>query len=317
MRVLVLGGTQFLGRAVAESALAAGHELTLFNRGRSKPDLFPEAERLRGDRDGDLAALAGRRWDAIVDTSGYVPRVVRESAELLRDSGQYTFVSSCSVYASFGEPATESSAVATVADATTEDVAQHYGALKALCEKVVEKVFAGRALHVRAGLIVGPYDPTGRFTYWPHRVARGGEVLVPGAPERPVQAIDVRDLGEWIVRSAETGLSGTFNASSPPFPMRELLEACSGDAAFTHVDEGWLVERDVGQWVELPLWIDSRNPEWRAFMETDVAKAVAAGLTIRPLAETARGALEHARPVEGVGLMPEREAELLAEWHAG
>ena len=315
MRILLLGGTRFLGRAMADAALAAGHELTLFNRGETNAELFPEAEKLRGNRDGDLSALEGRRFDAVVDPSGYVPRVVRASAELLRESGHYTFVSSCSVYASFAEPATESSAVATVED-ETEDVEAHYGALKALCEDVVEEVFPGRALHVRAGLIVGPHDPTGRFTYWPHRIARGGEVLVPGAPDRPAQLVDVRDLGEWIVRSAEAGLAGPFNAISPPFPLREVLAACPGDATYTHVDEAWLVERAVGQWMELPLWIDTANPDWRRFMETDVSKAVAAGLTFRPLAETARGALEEAQLVDGVGLAPEREEALLAEWHA-
>ncbi len=316
MRVLVLGGTKFLGRAVAEAALAAGHELTLFNRGETNPELFPEAEKLRGNRDGDLTALEGRSWDAVIDPSGFVPRVVRASAELLRDSGHYTFVSSCSVYPSFAEPATEESPVATVEDESTEAVEEHYGALKALCEGVVEDVFPGRALQVRAGLIVGPHDPTGRFTYWPHRVARGGEVLVPGEPERPVQFIDVRDLGEWIVRSAEAGLTGTLNAISPPFPVADLLASLPGEATFTHVDEAWLVERDVGQWMELPLWIDTGNPEWRRFMETDVSKAVAAGLAFRPLDETARGTLEEASLVDGVGLTPEREADLLAAWHA-
>jgi 2'-hydroxyisoflavone reductase len=317
LKLLILGGTKFLGRAIADTALAAGHELALFNRGETNPALYPEAEKLRGDRDGDLSALAGRRWDAVIDPSGYVPRVVRASAELLRDSGHYTFVSSCSVYASFAEPATEVSPVARVEDESTEDVEQHYGALKALCEQVVEEVFPARALHVRAGLIVGPHDPTGRFTYWPHRIARGGEVLVPGSPQRPVQVVDVRDLAEWIVRSAEIGRSGIFNATSPALPMRGVLAACDGDARATYVDERWLVERDVGQWMELPLWIDTENPDWRCFMETDASKAITAGLTFRPLQETARGALEQAELVHGVGLEPEREAQLLAEWHGG
>jgi 2'-hydroxyisoflavone reductase len=314
VRVLVLGGTVFLGRAVVDAALAAGHDVTLFNRGTTNPELYPEVERLRGDRDGDLSALAGRRFDAVVDLSGYLPRVGRASAELLRDSGHYTFVSSVSVYASFAEPATESSPVAAL-DEESEDVAAHYGALKALCEAAVEEVFRGRALHVRPGLIVGPHDPTGRFTYWPHRIARGGEVLVPGPPERPVQVVDVRDLGAWVVRSSEAGLTGTFNAVSPPFPMGELLAACPGEATFTHVDEAWLVEREVGQWLELPLWIDTSTADWSRFMETDGSKAQAAGLTFRPLAETARGALEEASTVESVGLAAEREAELLAAWH--
>jgi len=315
LRYLVLGETRFLGRAIADAALAAGHELTLFNRGETNPELFPEAEKLRGNRDGDLSALAGRRWDAVIDPSGFLPRVVRASAELLCDSGHYTFVSSCSVYASFAERVTESSPVARVEDESTEDVEKYYGALKALCEEVVEEIFPGRALHVRAGLIVGPHDPTGRFTYWPHRIARGGDVLVPGTPERPVQLIDVRDLGEWIVRSAETGLSGALNVISPPFPMRDLLARREGAAAFTHVDERWLMERGVEPWMELPLWIPTYDPDWRCFMQTDVSKAVAAELTFRPLEETARGALEHAELVENVGLAPEREAQLLEEWH--
>lgn len=315
LKLLVLGGTKFLGRAISAAALAAGHELTLFNRGETNPELFPEAEKLRGNRDGDLSALEGRSWDAVIDPSGYVPRVVRASAELLRDSDHYTFVSSCSVYASVAQPTTEASPVATVEDESTEDVEQYYGALKALCEAVVKEVFPGRALQVRAGLIVGPHDPTGRFTYWPHRIARGGDVLVPGAPERPVQVIDVRDLADWILRSAQSRLSGTFNAISPPFPMRDLLARCEGGAAFTHVDERWLVERGVGPWMELPLWIPTYDANWRSFMETDVSKAISGGLTFRPLEETARGALEQAELVEGVGLEPEREAQLLQEWH--
>src|SRR5215213_1190009 len=225
MRILILGGTVFLGRHVAEAALARGHDLTLFNRGQTNPELFPDVERLRGDRTGDLAALSGREWDAVVDTSGYVPRAVRASAELLRDSARhYTFVSSISVYASYAEAVTEDSPVAQLDGASAEELApdfSNYGALKALCEEEAERAFGGRALNVRAGLIVGPHDPTGRFTYWPHRIARGGEVLAPGAPRRPVQLIDVRDLAAWIVDSAETGLAGRFNAVSPPVPQSE------------------------------------------------------------------------------------------------
>ena len=316
MKLLILGGTRFLGWAVAEAAVAAEHELTLFNRGETNAELFPEAERLRGDRDGDLSALAGRTWDAVVDPSGYVPRVVRASAELLADSGHYTFVSSCSVYASFAQPASESSPVLQV-EGETEDVDAHYGALKALCEQVVEEIFPGRALRVRAGLIVGPHDPTGRFTYWPHRLARGGEVLVPGSPERSLQLIDVRDLAEWILRGAEGRLNGVFNAMSPPFPMRDLLAACEGRAQPTYVDERWLVEREVQPWTELPLWIPTADPDWRCFMESDSSAAVAAGLRFRPLETTARGALAEAALVDGVGLTPEREAELLSGWHGG
>jgi len=261
LRILVLGGTKFLGRAVVEAALARGHELTLFNRGQTNADLFPDVERLQGDRTGDLAALSGGEWDAVVDTSGYVPRTVRASAEALRASaGHYTFVSSVSVYASFTQAVTEDSPVAQLDGASADELApdfSNYGALKALCEDEVEQAFAGRALNVRAGLIVGPHDPTGRFTYWPHRIARGGEVLAPGAPERPVQLIDVRDLGAWIVHAEETGVTGRFNAVSPAMPQSAVLEAVTrgtgGTTTFTYVDEDWLVARDVGQWMELQL----------------------------------------------------------------
>jgi len=324
LRILVLGGTKFLGRAVVEAALPRGHEVTLFNRGQTNPDLFPEVERLRGDRSGDLATLSGREWDAVVDTSGYVPRTVRASTELLRDrAGQYTFVSSISVYASFTEAVTEESPVAQLDGASADELASdfsNYGALKALCEEEVERAFEGRALNVRAGLIVGPHDPTGRFTYWPHRIARGGEVLAPGTPDRPVQLIDVRDLGAWIVASAETGLAGCFNAVSRPFPQSALLEACAhGTGAaptFTYVDEDWLVAREVGQWMELPLWVYTKEPDAERMLEADASRAIAAGLTFRPLEETARATLEGAELLEGVGLSPGREAELLEEWHA-
>src|SRR5688572_29497367 len=196
MRLLVLGGTKFLGRAVVEAAVARGHEPTLFHRGLTNPGLFPDLEHLRGDRDGGLAALQGRTWDAVIDPSGYVPRIVRASAELLADAVEhYTFISSISVYPSFPTPGMdESSPVGTLEDPTVEDVPAHYGPLKALCEQAAEAAMPGRVFHVRAGLIVGPNDPSDRFTYWPVRVAKGGDVLAPGSPERPVQIIDVRDL---------------------------------------------------------------------------------------------------------------------------
>ncbi|MGL6280380.1 MAG: epimerase, partial [Gaiella sp.] len=192
-------------------------------------------------------------------------------------------------------------------------------ALKARCEQVVEAGFAGRATQVRAGLIVGPRDPTGRFSYWPHRIARGGEVLVPGPLERQVQVVDVRDLGAWIVRCAEERLPGAFNATCA-FRFADVLDAAlavtGADARLTAVDPGFLVEQGVGEWMELPVWIDERQEDWRSFMDVDTTRAELAGLRARPLVETVRGALEHAAPVDGVGLTPEREAELLAAWHA-
>ena len=311
MRILVLGGTKFLGRALVESALARGHELTLFNRGTTNPDLFPDAEHLRGDRKADLSVLSGRSWDAVIDPSGYTPGDVRASAELLRDSGRYVFVSSVSVYADFSTGPTEESPVAELGELPIDEVTadfSNYGPLKALAEDEVRAVFGERALVVRPGLIVGPHDPTGRFTYWARRLARGGEVLAPAPPERLAQFVDVRDLAEWILDAVERDLSGTFNVTNEGVSWGELL----ADADVTWVSDAFLQEHQVGPWMELPLWLP--DPEWAGMQATDVGRAVGAGLRFRPLDETIRGAAD-APAVEGVGLTPEREAELLAAWH--
>ena len=334
MKLLVLGGTKFLGRHVVEAALGRGDEVTMFNRGRLNPELFPEAERLRGDRDGGLDALRGGRWDAVVDTSGYVPRVVRASAELLAGSvGRYVFVSSISVYADFARPIDEGSPVAGLADEAVEEVTgETYGGLKALCERAVEEALPGRALHVRAGLIVGPYDPTGRFTYWPARVARGGEVLAPAPPERQVQFVDARDLAAWMLNMAEGGGAGVFNATGPDYTltMGRFLDECEGvsraGARFTWVDGEFLVERGVQGWSGLPLWIPPSAERFRHFTAVNCDRAVAAGLAFRPVAETVRDTLAwHAAgspglppggdPTAVATLTPEREGELLKEWH--
>jgi 2'-hydroxyisoflavone reductase len=237
---------------------------------------------------------------------------VRASAELLRDSGRYVFVSSVSVYADFSAGPTEGSPTAALGDAPADELAadySNYGALKALCEEEAERVFGARALVVRPGLIVGPHDPTGRFTYWARRLARGGEVLAPGPPERRVQFVDVRDLAAWMLDAAERGLGGTFNATNEGVPWGELLAG----AGVTWVDDGFLREHEVGEWLELPLWLG--DPAWAGMHATDVSRAVAAGLRFRPLAETIEGAAT-APAVTGVGLAPEREAELLAAWRA-
>src|SRR3954465_12228970 len=216
MRILVLGGTQFLGRHVVDAALEHGHELTLFNRGQTRPELFPDVEKLRGDRDGDLAALAGRDFDAVVDTSGYVPRIVEQTIDALGDVGHYTLVSSISVYADVSTPPTESSPLAEL-EQPTEEWREAYGELKADCEDVVRERFPA-AFVVRPGLIVGPWDPTGRFTYWPQRFAQGGRVLAPAPPDADAQVIDARDLAAWIVRAAESELAGTYNDGDRPTP---------------------------------------------------------------------------------------------------
>jgi 2'-hydroxyisoflavone reductase len=318
MKLLVLGGTKFLGRSVVETALANGHDVTLFNRGRTNPDLFPEAEKIRGDREQDLAPLAGRSWDAAIDMATFLPRVVRLSVDALREAvNRYVYVSSISVYADMSTPPVEGAAVATLDDPSSESI-EDYGALKAACEQIVSDAFGPRALVVRPGLIVGPHDPTDRFTYWPRRIARGGEVLAPAPPDAPVQFIDVRDLGAWIVHATEQDLSGTYNATALPTTFAELIETCRSvarsDARITWVAPDVLLEAGVGEWMELPLWLAS--PEFAAMQQADVSSARAAGLTFRPLEETVRDTLawDEARdeaPASGVGLAPERERELL------
>jgi 2'-hydroxyisoflavone reductase len=329
MKLLILGGTVFLGRHLVEAALARGHAVTLFNRGQHNADLYPEVEKLRGDRDGDLAALHGRAWDAAIDTCGYVPRVVRASAELLADAvSHYTFISSISVYAGFKELGIDESApVGVLADQAVEEVTgESYGPLKALCEQAAEQAMPGRVLNIRPGLIVGPHDPTDRFTYWPVRVARGGEVLAPGRPERHVQVVDVRDLAEWTVRMVEARQTGVYNATGPEYSltMGQLLDVCravsGSDARFSWVGEDFLAEKEVGPWMEVPLWIPESDPDAAGFSDVDCGKAIAAGLSFRDLAETVRATLAwdatRPRDVERrAGLKAEREAELLRAWH--
>jgi 2'-hydroxyisoflavone reductase len=318
VRLLLLGGPKFLGRAVIDAALERGHEVTLFNRGSTNAGLYPDLERITGDRDGGLDGLRGRDWDAVVDTSGYLPRVVGAGAELLSGAvGHYVFVSSVSVYASFADVVDEGSPVAQLSEPGSEDIGKDYGALKALCEDVVETAFPGRAASVRAGLIVGPHDPTGRFTYWPHRIARGGDVLVPGPAWRPVQIVDVRDLGSWIVHAAEERLTGPFNATGPT-TMGAVVDAAKrvtgSTARAVEVDDAFLAGEGVDEWMGFPLWVDTRNEEWRHFLEVDTSRAIGAGLTFRSLDDTVAATLEHAELVDGIGLTPEREAELLAAW---
>ena len=327
MRLLILGGTRFLGRHLALAAVEAGHQVTLFNRGQTAPDLFPDLTTLVGDRDGGLAPLEAGDWDACIDTSGYVPRVVGDSAHLLAGRvGLYVFISSISVYADFAPPGpNEKSPVATLDDETVEEVTgETYGGLKALCERAVETALPEEALIVRPGLIVGPHDPTDRFTYWPVRVARGGEVLAPGGPDAPTQVIDVRDLADWIVRACERGLTGVFNATGPaaPLTLEGLLNTCrevaGGDATFTWVDEAFLRESEVVPFTELPCWVPSAN--W-GMLQADIRAALAAGLTSRPLSDTIRDTLEWRTPsLEqkplAAGLAPEREQVLLRAWRA-
>ena len=322
MRLLVLGGTRFLGRHLVEAAQARGHEPTLFNRGRTAPGLFAGLEQLHGERDGDLVALRGRRWDAVVDTCGYLPRLVRRSAQALRDLvGRYLFVSSISVYAdSSAAGQDEQSTRARLPSADCEDIPGHYGALKAACEDEVQRLFGERAILLRPGLIVGPFDPTGRFTYWVQRVARGGTVLAPASPAYPVQFIDARDLAAWTLDLLEQRQSGAFNASGPAAPLTfgAFLDQCRqvlrSTAEFVWPGSDFLDRHGVAPWSELPLYA---GEEGRGLNEVCLARALSAGLQLRPLGETcldtARWAGGAPLP-DGVGLAAGREAELLRGW---
>jgi 2'-hydroxyisoflavone reductase len=261
MKLLILGGTVFLGRHLVQAALARGHEVTLFNRGQHNPNLFPNVEKLRGDRDNNLSSLKDRTWDAVIDTSGYIPRLVQASAQLLKNNvNHYTFISSISAYQGLSLPnQDETASVGKLSDETIEEITtETYGPLKALCEEVIKTLFPSRALIIRPGLIVGSHDPTDRFTYWVHRVARGGEVLAPGRPERQIQIIDVRDLAEWTVKMAETQNIGIYNAIGPDYhlTMQHLLNLCKSvsgsDARFCWVDEELLEHHGVEPWTELP-----------------------------------------------------------------
>jgi len=330
-RLLILGGTAFLGPEIVAAAREAGYTITLFNRGKTHPELFPDLEKLRGDRNGDLESLKGRRWDVVVDTSGYVPRHVRDSAMLLKDAvQQYVFISTISVYSDNSKPGMdETTPVGTLDDPTVEKVTgETYGPLKALCEKAAEEAMPGRVTVIRPGLIVGPGDPTDRFTYWPVRISRGGEVLAPGSPSDPVQVIDVRDLAEWTVRCARERSTGVFNATGPKkeMSMGTMLGACKkasrSDAALVWADAAFLEEQKVGAWTDMPCWVPP-TADMAGFSRVSCARAIAKGLTFRPIAVTVKDTLAwwKTQPKERTaslkaGIKPEREAEVLKAWHA-
>jgi 2'-hydroxyisoflavone reductase len=325
MRILIIGGTRFLGRYLVEAALARSDDVTLFNRGISNPNLFPEVETILGDREKDVNRLQGRIWDAAIDTSGYVPRIVRLSAEVLSPIvGRYVFISSISVYENFGKIGIdESYPVGKLEDGTIEEITgETYGPLKALCEQVVKDIYVERYLIIRPGLIVGPHDPTDRFTYWPIRVARGGDVLAPQSPEALIQIIDVRDLAEFILHLIDQSAWGTYNATGPdvPLTMGKLLEVSKqvsgSDANFRWASVDFLNRHKVEPWNDMPAWIPD-DEEGLGAARVDVSKAIQAGLKFRPLEETLRDTLAWAntRPTDHVwraGLSPEREADVLA-----
>ncbi len=330
LNILVLGGTRFVGPHFIEAARARGHSIAIFNRGRTNVGRVKGVEVLNGDRNGQLDALKGRKWDAVLDTSGYVPRHVRLSAELLAPNvAHYLFVSSISVYASLAKPNDEGSPVGKTADETIENVdGATYGPLKALCEQAAEKAMPGRVTTLRPGLIVGPEDNTDRFTYWPARVARGGEVLAPNSPADRIQIIDVRDLCDFALGCIASRAFGTFNVVSDPhaFTMGSLLDACvraaGNDAKPTWVPAQFLAEQKVEGWSDMPVWLHAVGEE-AAFADTSAERANKAGLKIRPMLETVRDTLAWhlTRPAEQqaklkAGIAPGREREVLAAWHA-
>ncbi len=328
LKILILGGTRFIGPHVVELARAHGHEVTLFNRGKTNVGRVTGVEVLHGDRNGQLDALAGRKWDAVLDTSAFVPRIVKLSAELLKDSvSHYVYVSSISAYASFANANDESSPVGKMTDETIEKVDENtYGPLKALCEQTAERIMPGRVTILRPGYIVGPDDNSDRFTYWPARVARGGEVLAPNTPQDEIQVIDVRDLAAFTLLCIEQRVLGTFNLVSPPrtFTMGELMNDCiaaaKSDARITWVPAQFLEARGVVDG-DLPIWSHAVG-ENAGFALTSAQRALAAGLKIRPLTETVRDTLawQLARPAEQqaklkAGISVAREQELLSAWH--
>jgi 2'-hydroxyisoflavone reductase len=324
-RILILGGTGFLGPKTVAAAVARGHEVTIFNRGR-REKLLPlevKVEHLYGNRDPDLPAddergpdgkllhpdaaprgleqLAGRRWDVVIDNSGYFPRMVSASAGMLaRQADRYIYISSISAYDE-NPPAggDESTRLATLADPSVETMGasfENYGGLKAACERAAAAAFPGRTAIVRPGYIVGPGDPTDRFTYWPARIARGGEVLAPGSPDDPLQWIDVRDLADWLVTLAEHGTAGTFNAIGPDHPARwgDVLQACvdaaAGDARLVWVPATWLEQNGMGGEDSFPIWVAPVD-KFAGFHRWSNARARAAGLTFRPIADTVKAIL--------------------------
>lgn len=324
MKILILGGTQFLGRHLVSSAQARGHEVTLFNRGKTNSDLFPEVEKIRGDRDGGLKPLKGHRWDAVLDVSGYVPRLVGDSATLLKDcADRYVFISTISVYADFTKPlGDESARLIEPNDPSTEEVtAETYGGLKVLCEAAAGAAMPGRLLTLRPGYIVGPWDSTDRFTCWVRRMGQGGHMLAPGRPEAPIQFIDVRDLSKFTIGAIERQMTGVFNMTGPASPLtwgtlfKQCETVCRAGTELNWVSEEFLSDQKV-EGTDLPLWQASVD---QGVMQADCGRAIREGLQYRGLAETILDTRvwdrQHGQPKAGLSLS--RESELLEAWRQG
>jgi len=340
MRILILGGTGFTGPFQVQYALSRGHKVTVFNRGKTHPGELPrEAEQLLGDRNGQLDALKGRKWDVVVDIPTTLPVWVRDAAQILKGNvDRYVFISTISVYSDNSKPGMdESGPLARYEGADAMKETQEtlrasrfglYGPLKVLSEQEAEKWFPGKALIIRPGLIVGPGDESDRFTYWPVRIDRGGEILAPGKPSDAVQFIDARDLAEWTIRMVEQGTTGTFNATGPKskLTMGEMLEgikkATKTESRFTWADADFLAAQKVRPWSDMPVWVPPRGDS-AGFAEISIKKALDKGLTFRAIPDTSRATLDWFRKQAPerqaklkAGLSPEREAEVLAAWHA-
>jgi 2'-hydroxyisoflavone reductase len=340
LRILILGGTGFTGPEQVRYAVGRGHKVTVFNRGKTKRGEMPEGvEQLVGDRNGQLDALKGKQWDVVIDNPTMLPVWVRDAAEVLKGNvDRYVFISTISVYAEHSAPdklETAELAKYEGADPYKETIDtvrasefKLYGPLKALSEQEAEKWFPKKTLVIRPGLIVGPNDQTDRFTYWPVRIDRGGEVLAPGQPSDPVQIIDARDIAEWTIRMVENGETGIYNATGPakPLGMGEMLDGIKGalksDAKFTWADAAFLEAQKVAPWSDMPVWIPPQG-EMGGMGRTSIKKALAAGLTFRPLDVTARETLAWFKTLPAdrqatlkAGLKPEREAEVLKAWHS-
>ena len=340
MKILIIGGTKFLGRHLVNAALQNGHEITLFNRGKFLQEDFANVEQVHGDRNGDLNKLENRCFDVVIDTCGYLPQTVAASAEALKKSvGQYVFVSSISAYQDFNRTNFDETAplaelnehqeikaarIDAKSDINAFVLEDMYGALKVLCEREVEKVFPGRSLIVRSGLIVGEFDSTDRFTYWAMRVAKGGKVLCPGNPNRFVQLIDGRDLAEWIIKMVEENAVGIFHATGKPFDltMGKLLEeiktVSGSDAEFVWVSEEFLKREAVKEWSEMPLYLAESSEEVQGFMAANIDKALAKGLRFHSLSDTIRKTIDWRKTKNDelkAGISAERESELLNLQH--
>jgi len=327
MDILIIGGTRFLGRYLTQEGIDRGHKITLFNRGKTNPHLFPDIPKIHGDRDGELEPLKEHRWDIVLDICGYVPRIVEQSAELLKDRvDKYLFISTMIVYDDLNKIGLkEDDILASMGDRSVEEVtSETYGPLKGDCERVVTKYYPDNNLIIRPGVIMGPKDNTDRFTYWVDRIAEGGRFLAPGDPGDPVQVIDVRDLASWIYDEIEKGRTGAYNATGPDYDLtmgelfEEIRKTAEVEAEPVWVDSDFLMKQGVEPWREIPLWRRGGR-DYKGFMRVDSTKAVKDGLKYRPLRESIKDVLEFARARDDgyewtAGLDRKKEKELIEKW---